>query len=139
LPLHNPRQGTRRPALGTDHAENAADDIHLRLVNLVSIPGGVEPEPEAWHARGDYLSFARLPQFAPSAPLRDLEALEARDLIEYPVGELAFRTLVPAVVERPEGRAAILGQHNRHAAARHEVTHTIHAGPLKACAALSGV
>src|SRR5215211_3967335 len=41
----NLRQGARRPALSPDHTEDVADDLHLCLVNLVGISGGIELEP----------------------------------------------------------------------------------------------
>ena len=96
-------------------------------------------------------------------PLRvlsaDLGPLELRELIENAICELALRGLVTTVVQgadlrpvllelAPEevmigglaGEAVpVLGQHHRDTAGGHEVPHAVHAGPLKACAALSGV
>jgi hypothetical protein len=85
-----------------EHTEDAADDLHLCLVNLLDISGGIELEPVPGGMRSDYLSLTRIAQLTSPTSLGYLEALEAGSLVEYAVGELAFRTVVAAVAKRSE-------------------------------------
>jgi hypothetical protein len=100
-----------------------------------------------------------LAQRTPPTSLGYFEALEAGYLFEYAVGELAFWTVVAAVVKGSELAAmlaerlaqirevrgltrepvAVLRQHRRDAPVGHEIPHGVHSGPLQATAALHRV
>src|ERR687890_97421 len=94
-----------------------------------------------------------------AAPLSELCPLVLRELVQHAIRQLALRGVVATVVESAYLAAillellaqqvvvgglagdtvSILGQHHGDSASSHEVPHTIHAWPLKACAALPGV
>ena len=46
------------------------------------------------------LALPGLPELTPPAPLGDLEALVAGDLVQYAGRQFSFRTLVAAVIKR---------------------------------------
>src|SRR5215217_6688785 len=98
-------------------------------------------------------------KLATAAPLHDLGPLVLGELVEDAVCELALRALISPVVEGTDlgsvfvelppqqvvigglaGEAVpILCQHHIDTTTGYQVPHTVHTGPLKAGAALSGV
>jgi hypothetical protein len=159
LTLEERADGSYRPSLDTDHVEDAPYNLHLILVDLIAVPVGVELEAVTRGMCGKYLALPCLALPSAAAPLRDLQALEAGDLVEYAICELPFWGIIAPVVQGSQGTVVrrkllsqeiqvrglsgdpvpVLGQHHRHAASRYQVPHAVHAGPLQAGAALSGV
>src|SRR3712207_3229146 len=65
------------------HADDALHDGHGLLVYLVAVPGGVVAEAVVRALGGDDLTLSSLPELPSAAPLGDLEALVAGDLVQY--------------------------------------------------------
>lgn len=95
LPLNLPF-GSRQPfaledafhaadgdALRTHHAEDAFHDGHSLLVYLVAVPEGVVAVAVVRAFGGYDLALPGLPELTPAAPLGDLEALVAGDVVQY--------------------------------------------------------
>src|SRR5215203_520776 len=159
LTLEERADGSYRPSLDTDHVEDAPDNLHLTLVDLVAVPVRVELEAVARGMCGEHLAFPRLALPSAAAPLRDLRPLVLAELVEYAVRELALGAIVSPIVEGADLRTVllelspeqvmvgglpgytvpILRQHHRHTTSRYQVSHAVHPGPLQTRAALSGV
>src|SRR5215212_3314919 len=159
LTLEERADGSYRPSLDTDHVEDAPDNLHLTLVDLVAVPVRVELEAVARGMCGEHLAFPRLALPSAAAPLRDLRPLVLAELVEYAVRELALGAIVSPIVEGadlcpmllelpPEqvvvgglaGEAVpVLRHDDGDAPTGDEVPHTVHAGPFQARTALSGI
>ena len=68
------------------------------LVDLIAVPVGAELEAVARGVRGKHLALPRLALPSAPAPLRDLQTLEASDLIQYAICELPFWGIIAPVV-----------------------------------------
>src|SRR3712207_5541032 len=69
--------GPQGLTLGTDHMEDSPHDFHLRLVDLIAVLGGVEPEAVARRVGAYHLTLARLLELASARPLCGLGPLRS--------------------------------------------------------------
>src|SRR5215211_3468594 len=126
---------------------------HERVARLVV------PKTVWWLHRRDDLALASFLEFSSPASLGELCPLVLRELVQHSIRQLALRGIVATVVESAYRAAmllkllaqevvisrlagepiTVLCQHHIHPASSYEVPHAVHAWPLKACAALSGV
>src|SRR5215216_1675081 len=90
------------------HAEDAADDLHVLLVHLVTFPSSVQVKAVVSLVGCDYLALASLAELAPTAPFYNLRPLVLAELIQDAVREFALRAVVSPVVEGADLRPVLL-------------------------------
>ena len=145
--------------LNTDHVEDALYHRHRLCVNDAIVSGIVVPKVVRRTGSCHELTLPGLLELAPPTTLTYLRSLVLAELVEDAVRKLTLRRVVSAVVHgtdlrpvflelpaeevvvgRLTGEAVpVLCQHHGDVARSHQVPHTVHAGPLKACSTLSRV
>ena len=145
--------------LNTDHVEDALYHRHRLCVNDAIVSGIVVPKVVCRTGSCHDLTLPGLLELAPPTTLTYLRSLVLADLVEDAVRKLTLRRVVSAVVHGTDLRPvflelaaeevvigrlagepiAVLCEHHIDTASGHEVPHAVHARPLQACAALSGV